>query len=135
VTGILADYNLEGHVRSLVARMCQDPWREFWDHLSLGVFILSDLGFSPNTSDREVWRACQNRGLVLITGNRNNDGPDSLDATIRAESGPLSLPVMTVSDPLQLRNSREYAERVVERLLNYLLWIDGTRGAGRLYLP
>jgi hypothetical protein len=72
---------------------------------------------------------------VLITANRNSDGSDSLDAMIRAESTAESLPVMTVSDPLELRNNRDYAERVIEQLLDYLLAIDRVRGTGRLYLP
>jgi hypothetical protein len=135
VTGILADHNLEGHVRSLMARMQQVPWKEFWDSLGIGAFTLADLGLPPETRDAVLWRTCQARGLVLITANRNHDGAESLDATILAESTPESLPVMTVSDPLALRNSREYGERVVEKLLEYLLGIDRIRGTGRLYLP
>jgi hypothetical protein len=135
VTGILADHNLEGHVRRMVARMQQPPWQEFWDGLGIGAFSLADLGLASNTSDADVWRVCQSRGLVLITGNRNNDGPDSLDATIRSEGTPDSLPVMTVAEPLTLRDSREYAERVIERLLEYLTSIETVLGVGRLYLP
>ena len=71
----------------------------------------------------------------MITGNRNQDGPNSLDATIRTENTLTSLPVLTVSDPLALRNSREYAEQVIERLLDYLMGIDRVLGTGRLYLP
>jgi predicted nuclease of predicted toxin-antitoxin system len=135
VTGILADHNLEGHIRRMVARMQQPPWQEFWENLGIGAFTLADLGLAVNTSDAEVWRVCQTRGLILITGNRNHDGPDSLNATIQTEGTPDSLPVMTVADALTLRDSREYAERVIERLLEYLTSIDNVRGTGRLYLP
>lgn len=135
MTGILADHNLEGHVRNMVARMGQEPWREFWDSLSIGAFFLQDVGLTSVVPDDELWRVCQMRELVLITGNRNHDGPNSLDATILAENTPASLPVMTVSNPLALRNSRIYAEQVIEQLLDYLLAIERVRGTGRLYLP
>ena len=135
MTGILADYNLEGHVRALVARMNQPPWQEFWISLGLGAFTLADVGLVPTAPDADLWRECQARKLILITANRNHDAPDSLDATISAENRPDSLPVMTVADPLALRNSRDYAERVIERLLEYLLNIDQVRGTGRLYIP
>ncbi|HWG45363.1 MAG TPA: hypothetical protein VN688_21550 [Gemmataceae bacterium] len=35
----------------------------------------------------------------------------------------------------RINHSRAYAERVVERLLEYLIDIDNYRGTGRLYLP
>lgn len=119
----------------MVARMQQPPWQEFWEGLGIGAFTLADLGLAGNTRDVEVWRLCQSRGLVLITGNRNHDGTDSLDATIQSEGTPDSLPVLTIADPLELRDSRDYAEQVIERLLEYLIGIDSVRGAGRLYLP
>ena len=34
----------------------------------------------------------------MITGNRNDDGPDSLEATTRNENQPESLPVITIGD-------------------------------------
>jgi hypothetical protein len=115
--------------------MNQPPWQEFWVALGIGAFILADIGLAENTADADLWRECQTRRLVLITANRNHESPDSLDATIQAENQPDSLPVLTVADPLALRNSRDYAERVIERLLEYLLNIDLVRGTGRLYIP
>jgi hypothetical protein len=70
-----------------------------------------------------------------VTANRNADGPDSLEATLRTQNTATSLPVFTIADAKRVLRSREYAERVALRLLDYLLDIDRVRGAGRLYLP
>jgi hypothetical protein len=78
---------------------------------------------------------CQAEELILITANRNNDGPDSLEATIQAHGTPQSLPIFTLADPNRVLSERTYAEAVADRLLEYLYDIDNLRGAGRLYLP
>jgi hypothetical protein len=70
-----------------------------------------------------------------VTANRNDDDPDSLAATIRTEGAPDSLPVLTIGNIDRLMSSREYAERVILKLLDYLLDLDAYRGTGRLYLP
>jgi hypothetical protein len=71
----------------------------------------------------------------LITGNRNKDGPDSLETTIQAHNTAAALPVFTLSDPNRVIQSREYAHRVVATMLQYLMEIDHARGTGRLWLP
>jgi hypothetical protein len=43
--------------------------------------------------------------------------------------------VFTIGNVERLLHSREYANAVAARLLDYLLDIDRARGAGRLYLP
>jgi hypothetical protein len=58
-----------------------------------------------------------------------------LEATIRQYNTPHSLPVFTIGDLDNFRKSRVYAERVLERLYEYLLDIDTVRGTGRLFLP
>jgi len=85
--------------------------------------------------DSPVWRTCQERGIVLITGNRNAEGPESLESTIRDHNTPDSLPVLTIANVDRLHASREYALRVAERLLEYLDDLGNIRGAGRIYLP
>ncbi len=71
----------------------------------------------------------------MITGNRNDDGPTSLEATIRNENQPDSLPVITIGDADRVLRDRIYAEKVAERLLDYLMRIDEVRGTGRIYVP
>jgi hypothetical protein len=43
--------------------------------------------------------------------------------------------VITIPDTTRVVQDRLYAERVAERLLDYLMRIDEIRGAGRLYVP
>ena len=62
-------------------------------------------------------------------------GLDWLEATIRAQNTPSSLPVFTLSDAERIFQSKDYAERVIESLLGKLLRIEELRGVGRLYLP
>ena len=93
------------------------------------------VGLSYNSPDTVIWRTCPREQLVLITGNRNDDGPDSLEAVIRDENQPGSLPIITLADPNRVLQDRPYAEQVAERLLDYLMRIDQVRGAGRLYVP
>jgi predicted nuclease of predicted toxin-antitoxin system len=132
---IMADADVEGHVERLVDYILASSWAEFWEHIGVRLESFPNVGLVDKSPDAEVWRTCQREQLVLITGNRNNDGPDSLEATIRGENTSASLPVLTIGDVGELRRSGEYAERVVARLIEILLDIDTYRGTGRLYLP
>jgi hypothetical protein len=58
-----------------------------------------------------------------------------LESTIRSGNDETCLPVFTLANEDRFQNSREYASRVVEDLLEYLLDIELYRGTGRLYLP
>jgi hypothetical protein len=89
------------------------------------------LGLPADAPDADVWRFCQQRQFILITATRNQDGPDSLETTIRSENTPHSLPVFTLADSERIRHSKVYAERVVEHLLEYLLAIENYRGTGQ----
>ena len=82
MNGILADANCEGHL-ALLLRLFQEGWRhDVWESLHLTPRSLSDLGLQPDASDRAVWEACQREQVILLTANRNDAGPDSLEATI-----------------------------------------------------
>jgi len=134
VRAILSDINIQGHVNALYAVLLNTEWKEFWEPLSLPHLTFGDLGLHPRTSDADIWHLCQREQYVLITGNRNQDGPDSLEPTLRIANNPTCLPVLTLSNPGRLLHSREYAVRAAVRLLDYLLNIDRVRGTGRLYL-
>jgi len=135
VNGILADNNVLGQVAYLVQLMQAEAWVDFWKELGLALFRFADLGLDPTASDREIWQCCQANELILITDNRNEDTPDSLTATIRELNTPISLPVFTIADLEKFGASRDYEDRVVTALYDYLLRIDEVRGTGRLYLP
>jgi hypothetical protein len=133
--GILADINAEGILTRLRSIWLSTTRREPWLGLDLSVADFTTLGLPLDAPDPIIWRTCQREQLVLITGNRNDDVPDSLEATIRNENQPDSLPVITIGDTNRVLRARLYAERVAERLLEKLIAIDGFRGAGRLYVP
>ena len=101
----------------------------------LRVESFASLGVSANTPDATLWQLCQTQQIILITGNRNQEEPASLEATIQASHTPTSLPVLTISEPQRMLSIRAYAHRVVERLLEYLIDVENRRGTGRLYLP
>lgn len=133
--GILADNDVRGQVEYLVTLMQAEPWAEFWQDLGLALLHFEELGLAGTASDLAVWQRCQAEQVVLITGNRNLAGPESLEATIRAHNTPQCLPILTISDVVKLNASKIYAEQVVEALLDYLQRIDSVRGTGRLYVP
>jgi hypothetical protein len=135
VIALLADVNIEGHVSRLVTLMQGNYWHDFWDHLQIRFVRFYDVGLSPNATDAIIWQLCQQEQFCLLTNNRNDDGPDSLEATIRANNIAISLPVFTISDADRTLHDREYAARVVESLFDYLLRLDTLRGTGRLFLP
>ncbi len=133
--GILADLNIQGYVDLLIVHMQADPWKLFWDHLHLQYAHFDDIGLAPDSLDSEVWETCQRESLILITDNRNKHDADSLEAMIQSRNTPNSLPVFTSANVSHLRASRDYANRILDKLLDSLLRIDALRGAGRLYLP
>src|SRR5262249_53308315 len=97
--GILADTNVGKQRRAILAIWSSDAWRDIWSALRLSVVSFPALGLSYDAPDSLIWRTCQREQLVLLTGNRNHRGPDSLEATIRLENQPDSLPVITIADP------------------------------------
>jgi hypothetical protein len=135
VIGILPDANSIGQVQALVQRMQAEPWAEFWTELNLVLTRFEDVGLTSDSADSDIWHKCQAEQLVLLTDNRNHDSLDSLEAIIRKHNQPDSLPVFTIGDLDKFQNSREYAERVLIKLYDYLTRIDEVRGTGRLYLP
>ena len=133
--GLLADVNNAKQVRVLLMLLQEEPRAFFWDHLGLSVATFADLGLHPRSSDLEVWLMCQTEDLLLITANRNNDGPESLESTMRTKGTSQSLPVFTLADSNRVLNERSYAETVADQLLEYLYDMENLKGTGRLYLP
>lgn len=131
----MADHDIEGHVRVLLQVLMSEEWRDFWAALDCGVESFERLGIPTDTADIDLWRLCQAREIVLITGNRNQEGPQSLEAAIEQWGTDESLPVLTIGEPRRIFLSRAYAQQAAVRLLEYLDGMDHLRGTGRLYLP
>lgn len=133
--GILADINVGTQRRVILSIWASDDWRNLWNGLQLSVVSFRSLGLAYDARDDVIWRTCQREELVLVTGNRNDDVADSLEATIRAENQPNCLPVITIADAGRVLRDRAYANDVAVSLLDFLLRIDEVRGTGRLYVP
>jgi hypothetical protein len=132
---ILVDVNIEGQGSRIWTRMRSSQWRDFTTALDVTFQTFRDVGLDPASSDRLIWHFCQEHGYFLLTSNRNADTKDSLEVTLRRDGTPTSLPIFTLASPDRVYHNPTYLERVVEKLLDYVLEADRIRGAGRLYLP
>jgi hypothetical protein len=135
VKGILADNDVGGQVAAIVSILQEPTWGSLWKSLNLSVVNFSDLGLTTDASDLVLWHACQQHEIVLITGNRNQHDPESLEATIARFNAGSHLPVFTLANPKHVLSSKEYAGRVATQLLEHLIDIDNLRGTGRMFLP
>jgi hypothetical protein len=131
VIAVLVDHNIEGQAALLVSALATEGW------LELGLFAVitfADAGLPPASRDRVVWQFVQERGMLLLTGNRNMDGEDSLEQTIRDKNQATSLPVVTIADVDRIIE-KTYREQCATRLAEIVFDLDGYLGAGRLYIP
>ena len=135
MNGLLADVNIEGHVDVLVQILRQPPYDEFWDWLRISSYRFVDFGLPANALDIDVWTICQRERLVLLTGNRNEEDPTSLETAIRTMNTNDSLPVVTIGDVDRFLHDRDYATETANRLMEYLIEIEQYVGTGRLYVP
>jgi hypothetical protein len=133
--GIMGDHDIEGQFERLIELFKSPTWGTIWEKMGFTRESFASIGIATNSPDALVWWICQERQIVLVTANRNDDGPDSLEATIRQYNREDSLPVFTIGDPQEFSLNRSYAERAAEKLLDYLLELDKIRGTGRLYIP
>jgi hypothetical protein len=132
---ILIDVNMEGQGATIWMRMQAAEWHELIAALDVTLQTFRGVGLDPTSPDDFVWRFCQAHGYYLLTSNRNEDAEDSLEATLRREGTPASLPVLTLPLPDRVYHNPAFRDRVVAKILDYMLYADNIRGAGRLYLP
>jgi hypothetical protein len=135
VITLLVDANLDGHAELLDTRLQSDKWREFREQLGIRFLHFGDFGLDRKSKDQLVWRLCQECGFYLLTANRNMEGDDSLEATIRREGTEQSFPMFTLADGDRLYEGTEYLDKVIESMLEYLINEPNCRGTGRLFLP
>lgn len=136
--GLLADANFEGQLDRLLDVLRSPEWLAFWLDAGFEVETFAGLGLAPETKDRVVWDRCQAEGLILVTGNRNADGADSLENAIR-DGGPESLPVFTVSNGRRVVEDGAYARAaaltMLEAVYDLIRRPETILGSGRVYLP
>jgi len=131
MTAILIDHNLSGTAPLLFGTLQSLGWVEL---LELEFVSFADAGLDVDTSDRVIWHFAQTHKMLLLTGNRNRTGADSLEQTIEEDNFPRSLPVLTVSRQNGLQQSA-YRRRCAARLIEIVVDLEIYRGVGRLYIP
>lgn len=129
---LLADHNLEGQARLLLGTLQTLGWVDLQD---IHMLSFAEAGLSEDSSDRVVWQRSQELGALLLTDNRNNEGPDSLEQTLLEEATATSLPVLTVSSAERLRRNRSYRYACAERIAEIMVELERYMGIPRIYLP
>lgn len=127
---LLVDLNVEGHAVLLSGTLAAAGWLEL---LPLRFVRLVEMNLPYDSTDRVIWRFAQANQMYLLTDNRNMEGDDSLEQTIREENLATSLPVLTISRSDQMMN-QSYREACATRLLEVLLYPERYFGVGRLFI-
>lgn len=104
------------------------------DLMPIRVVGFADVGLPIESNDRVVWRFVQTQQMLLLTDNRNMEGENSLEQTIREENSPTALPVITIGR-LDRLATYDYRERCATRLMEIMLDIDSYLGTGRVFIP
>lgn len=128
---MLVDHNIEGQASLLASALGEQGWLAL---VPMRFARLEEVGLSPESSDRELWRFAQTNQMFLLTNNRNNDGKDSLQQTIEDENTPSSLPVINVRRPERIFE-KSFREKCAARLLEIVLYPEDYLGTGRQFIP
>jgi hypothetical protein len=128
---LLSDHDVELQTRLIWTVFTDDEWKEFG---VLDFLSLRGAGLDRKSSDRVVWLYCQAHEMLLITGNRNQRGSDSLGIVIEELNSLIHLPVLTIATP-DMVSEKTYRENCAYRIADIALALDRIRGAGRLYIP
>jgi hypothetical protein len=123
VRGLVADVNVEGHQERIKKLIERSGVGSVLAELGLRFATLSEIGLSADADDRAIWERCQEDGWVLFTDNRNDEGKNSLQATLASLWKPGRLPVLTLGDKNRFENSPEYRERVAMEVADLLFGI------------
>lgn len=128
---VLADYNLNQQAILLAGSLVAGGWL---DLVPIRLVTFEGVGLAADSSDQVVWQFAQTNGMLLLTGNRNAKGADSLEQVMRERNLPTSLPIITIGDPKRV-NEYNYRERCIERLVEIVIDIQDYMGSGRLFIP
>jgi hypothetical protein len=129
--GLLADVNVTAHAVYLRGLFESLGLRAILAEAHLVVATFSDLGIALDTDDRSLWACCQENGWVFFTDNRNDDGADSLKATLDECWRVGCLPVVTLADKSRFERDSRYRDRVAEHVAELLF--GASRGQYRSY--
>src|SRR5262249_11197049 len=82
VLRILLDENIEGYADYLSGHLFSAAWNDISSALGVSLATFAEVGLAKGTSDEQIWQFCQDHELYLLTDNRNDDKPGSLESTI-----------------------------------------------------
>jgi hypothetical protein len=135
--GLLADVNVQGHLPYLRGLFRRLDLEAVLDGVGLRFQTFPDLNLPGNLDDRTLWNFCQRSGWVLFTENRNDDGPDSLQATLTDSWRSGRLPILTLSKKWRFERDLAYAERVAADIAELLFGIANGQylDQPRIYVP
>jgi hypothetical protein len=135
--GLLADVNVQGFLPYICDLLAARGLLPMLIEQQIQFKTFKDLQIDPNLDDRSLWKLCQRDGWVLFTEDRNDDGPDSLQATITELWREGDLPIVTLSNKSRLRRDRSYGNKVVDDIAELLTDIKDLkiRDQQRIYVP
>jgi len=128
---VLSDHDIKGKVFLLWGAVTASGWLEL---MPMRLVRFRDVYLPPDSTDRAVWRFAQAQGMILLTNNRNMEGVDSLEQTLREENTVGALPVLTIGNFDRI-TERAYREDCAARLLEIAVYLDEYLGVGRLFIP
>jgi hypothetical protein len=128
---VLADHNIEGQAALLWSALGTEGWL---DLIPMRLVYFAHVDLALGSSDRDIWHFVQAHRMLLLTGNRNMDGEDSLGHVIQEANEPASLPVITISR-IERVIEMTYRRQCATRLAEIALYLDDYLGTGRLYIP
>ena len=128
---LLADNDVELYARLIWMIFTEQEWLDFG---VVGISTLQSAGLEPSSSDRAIWLHCQANAMLLITGNRNEKGPDSLGRVLNEQNSSEHLPVLTIAIPERVIRF-DYREACAYRIADVASALERVRGSGRLFIP
>ncbi|MDX2042335.1 MAG: DUF5615 family PIN-like protein [Acidobacteriota bacterium] len=131
MTTILLDHNLEGDADLLLGALAKNGWLEI---VPIRLVTFTEVGLPTDSTDNEVWEFAQQQGMILLTDNRNMDGEDSMEDTLRRKVTADSIPVLTVGKRSRL-GKVAYRKQCADRLAEIVLDLDRYLGYSRIYIP
>jgi hypothetical protein len=128
---VLVDHDIEGQAALLWSTFVADGWLEF---TPLQFVTFDQIRLAHASPDRIVWELAQKQRMILLTGNRNMDGKDSLEQTIQDANTPTSLPIITIANVSRMVETA-YRKRCAARLAEIGFSLEEYLGTGRLFIP
>ncbi len=129
---ILIDHNIEGQAAWLWDTLEAEGWLEI---IPVEMVMFKDVGLAIDSNDRAIWRFAQAHRFILLTANRNMDGEDSLEQTLRDENKETSLPILTISKVEYLEDRTYRKKCAAEALLEIVINLDNYLGTARMFIP